>query len=420
MGSKELVTTQLVKFHPVTRVEQQQTLVGNKNMSRDASSTSDFASMAEATAAQDVVTHGADFGSRNGTADGNGSGSPAPPPPGPPEGFAAGGPPQAYWMYGPPPGGPPYPYPPPPQTQASSTSNGQSQPQPQWMPMPYGYPSRPDQPLPPPQPGYLPYGIPIPGYPHAPPQPPSSAPVQSGAITLTDDADTKLSHQVKRRCFNCVTTDTSTWRRSQINPGKVLCNKCGLFERTHSRSRPMEFPHKRVSRASPYPAPGTHGGPSGDSISAPPPVATPPAPMQYAYIPPPPLPGPHSASAEQHRTFNGQQYSGEMYAPPPPANSQPNANGPYESISARPATGAKRGRGRPKGSVGRVKAAAAAAAAAASAPSGSAAASRKSPRKGAEPKDGPLVGDGDLDGEGEEASLSEPDDGNDRDWNGRD
>ncbi|KAJ7058915.1 hypothetical protein C8F01DRAFT_1026883, partial [Mycena amicta] len=55
-----------------------------------------------------------------------------------------------------------------------------------------------------------------------------------------------MSDRVKRRCFNCSTTDTSTWRRSQINAGKVLCNKCGLFERTHSRSRPEDFPHKRV------------------------------------------------------------------------------------------------------------------------------------------------------------------------------
>ncbi|KAF8664859.1 hypothetical protein AX14_006691, partial [Amanita brunnescens Koide BX004] len=47
------------------------------------------------------------------------------------------------------------------------------------------------------------------------------------------------------RCFNCCTTDTSTWRRSNLSPGKVLCNKCGLFERTHSRPRPEQFPHKR-------------------------------------------------------------------------------------------------------------------------------------------------------------------------------
>ncbi|KAI0259389.1 hypothetical protein BC834DRAFT_814345, partial [Gloeopeniophorella convolvens] len=61
----------------------------------------------------------------------------------------------------------------------------------------------------------------------------------------TDDATTKLNDRVRRRCFNCCTTDTSTWRRSSLNPGKVLCNKCGLFERTHNRARPEQFPHKR-------------------------------------------------------------------------------------------------------------------------------------------------------------------------------
>jgi len=65
------------------------------------------------------------------------------------------------------------------------------------------------------------------------------------SVVHTDDASTKLSDRVRRRCFNCRTTDTSTWRRSNLSPGKVLCNKCGLFERTHSRPRPEQFPHKR-------------------------------------------------------------------------------------------------------------------------------------------------------------------------------
>ncbi|KAJ7134161.1 hypothetical protein C8R46DRAFT_923381, partial [Mycena filopes] len=65
------------------------------------------------------------------------------------------------------------------------------------------------------------------------------------AVIHTDDAATKLSDRVRRRCFNCCTTETSTWRRSNLSPGKVLCNKCGLFERTHSRPRPEQFPHKR-------------------------------------------------------------------------------------------------------------------------------------------------------------------------------
>lgn len=43
------------------------------------------------------------------------------------------------------------------------------------------------------------------------------------AIIHTDDAATKLSDRVRRRCFNCCTTDTSTWRRSNLSPGKVVC-----------------------------------------------------------------------------------------------------------------------------------------------------------------------------------------------------
>ncbi|KAJ6534183.1 hypothetical protein B0H19DRAFT_1039135 [Mycena capillaripes] len=75
----------------------------------------------------------------------------------------------------------------------------------------------------------------------------SGSPTQ---VVFTDDAATKLSPAVRRRCFNCCTTDTSTWRRSNLSPGKVLCNKCGLFERTHSRPRPEQFPHKRGPLAS--------------------------------------------------------------------------------------------------------------------------------------------------------------------------
>lgn len=138
---------------------------------------------------------------------------------------------------------------------------------------------------------YSPSGLPthyIPGpMPHPPPPPPPQAtqphPSSAGyghhypmpgqppvAIVHTSDANTKLTDGIRRRCFNCCTTDTSTWRRSNLSPGKVvslisyqrilfilkyrflcfqLCNKCGLFERTHSRPRPEQFPHKRGALA---------------------------------------------------------------------------------------------------------------------------------------------------------------------------
>jgi len=65
-------------------------------------------------------------------------------------------------------------------------------------------------------------------------------------ISYTDEANTKLSNRIRRRCFNCKATETSTWRRSVLSPGKLLCNKCGLFERTHNMSRPKKFPRRRT------------------------------------------------------------------------------------------------------------------------------------------------------------------------------
>ncbi|KAJ6502718.1 hypothetical protein C8R47DRAFT_969627 [Mycena vitilis] len=95
---------------------------------------------------------------------------------------------------------------------------------------------------------YVPY--PLPGTILSAPQGGGGGAGAAVQVIHTDDAATKLSDRVRRRCFNCCTTDTSTWRRSNLSPGKVLCNKCGLFERTHSRPRPEQFPHKRGPLAS--------------------------------------------------------------------------------------------------------------------------------------------------------------------------
>ncbi|KAI0741754.1 hypothetical protein C8Q80DRAFT_154274 [Daedaleopsis nitida] len=89
------------------------------------------------------------------------------------------------------------------------------------------------------------YGVPPPSRSIRPMVAAQPYPGQANYIIHTDDASTKLSDRVRRKCYNCRTTDTSTWRRSSLTPGKVLCNKCGLFERTHSRPRPEQFPHKR-------------------------------------------------------------------------------------------------------------------------------------------------------------------------------
>ncbi|KAJ7443699.1 hypothetical protein FB451DRAFT_1413534 [Mycena latifolia] len=165
---------------------------------------------------------------------------PGPPPPPPPghyaydmsRGYSAGG-----YMYAP----PPQAYHPPPPHDERYGAHPHAHHYAQGYPMQHA--------------GYVPYPLPgtILSAPMAPPSQNGGAP--NGApggvpVVFTDDAATKLSDRVRRRCFNCCTTDTSTWRRSNLSPGKVLCNKCGLFERTHSRARPEQFPHKRGPLAS--------------------------------------------------------------------------------------------------------------------------------------------------------------------------
>jgi hypothetical protein len=117
------------------------------------------------------------------------------------------------------------------------------------------------QPLPIVHGGYLPYQLPGTML-SAPMAPPSGGPVGGGdgggsviQVAHTDDAATKLSDWVRRRCFNCCTADTSTWRlvlgkvASRIpcssftfaNDNAQLCKKCGVFERTYSCPRPEQL-----------------------------------------------------------------------------------------------------------------------------------------------------------------------------------
>ncbi|KIK96410.1 hypothetical protein PAXRUDRAFT_310605 [Paxillus rubicundulus Ve08.2h10] len=65
-------------------------------------------------------------------------------------------------------------------------------------------------------------------------------------IQHTDDAASKETQYLRRRCFNCRTTEPPSWRRSTLNPGKIVCNKCGLYERTHLRPRPLRFDELRA------------------------------------------------------------------------------------------------------------------------------------------------------------------------------
>ncbi|KAH8802018.1 hypothetical protein DL96DRAFT_1634833 [Flagelloscypha sp. PMI_526] len=140
-------------------------------------------------------------------------------------------------------------------------------------------------------------------------------------VIHTDDAATKLSDRVRRRCFNCCTTDTSTWRRSNLSPGKVLCNKCGLFERTHSRPRPEQFPHKRGplssssikqrnSHAPPPAPPGTEYGLSGQYAAM--------LPGGGGQMQPIPGPPPKHHQQQQQQQHHPHSHHVQHHQPPPP------------------------------------------------------------------------------------------------------
>ncbi|KAJ7907372.1 hypothetical protein B0H13DRAFT_694676 [Mycena leptocephala] len=131
----------------------------------------------------------------------------------------------------------------------------------------------------------------------APMAPPQGSGGGTGAIQVvhTDDAATKLSDRVRRRCFNCCTTDASTWRRSNLSPGNVITLQQMRPLRTHAlASTPEQFPHKPGplasstlrSRTPPriqpyqtpahYPPPDSGSYPTSASASAPaPPTARP-------------------------------------------------------------------------------------------------------------------------------------------------
>ncbi|KAL4255734.1 hypothetical protein AB1N83_011940 [Pleurotus pulmonarius] len=56
-------------------------------------------------------------------------------------------------------------------------------------------------------------------------------------IRYTSDCRIKVTEIVRRRCFKCGATKGSAWRRSLANPGKIVCNKCGLRERVRTICR---------------------------------------------------------------------------------------------------------------------------------------------------------------------------------------
>ena len=69
-------------------------------------------------------------------------------------------------------------------------------------------------------------------------------------IQHTDEASSKETQYLRRLCYNCRTTEPPSWRRSTLAPGKIVCNKCGLYERTHLRPRPLRFDELRAGTKS--------------------------------------------------------------------------------------------------------------------------------------------------------------------------
>lgn len=65
-------------------------------------------------------------------------------------------------------------------------------------------------------------------------------------VVFTDDAASKETQYLRRRCHNCQQVEPPSWRRSHLVPGKIVCNRCGLYERTHLRPRPHRFDEVRT------------------------------------------------------------------------------------------------------------------------------------------------------------------------------
>ncbi|WWC70463.1 uncharacterized protein I206_104414 [Kwoniella pini CBS 10737] len=72
-------------------------------------------------------------------------------------------------------------------------------------------------------------------------------------VTYTTDAEVKQTPEIKRQCFNCTNKSPPSWRKSLLHPGKILCNKCGIFERTHHKPRPPQNDDQKLRKHTPLP-----------------------------------------------------------------------------------------------------------------------------------------------------------------------
>ncbi|RSH80736.1 hypothetical protein EHS25_007072 [Saitozyma podzolica] len=85
-------------------------------------------------------------------------------------------------------------------------------------------------------------------------------------IIYTDDADTKQTAEIKRKCYNCESINPPSWRKSTVQPGKIACNKCGIYERTHRRARPRQDDDQKFRRPTPVLTPIVHRHPPTEGL----------------------------------------------------------------------------------------------------------------------------------------------------------
>ena len=107
---------------------------------------------------------------------------------------------------------------------------------------------------------FYPYGVEYthqyPIFPEGIAQPPMMVPSQANLpiiksvlsspdvlVQYTDNSASKETSFVRRRCHNCFITEPPSWRHSPLHPNKIVCNRCGLYEKTHARARPYHPYH---------------------------------------------------------------------------------------------------------------------------------------------------------------------------------
>ncbi|WVQ77280.1 hypothetical protein IAR50_006964 [Cryptococcus sp. DSM 104548] len=139
-------------------------------------------------------------------------------------------------------------------------------------------------------------------------------------ITYTTEAEVKQTPTIKRECHNCTSRNPPSWRKSILSPGRILCNKCGIFERTHHRSRPPQNDDQKLRKASDPSSTFGGAGPAGaygagrSGRAAPPPALQKMSMTSGSGSPSSPFSGGQSTPMSASFTYP------PMYSPAPPSS----------------------------------------------------------------------------------------------------